>query len=91
MAGLPGAKTNMPSKKPTAVGVPNGEAPMQTTRLIQRIVQNLDLDKLCETLAGKLSEKLLSNANTDDLVVTLSLKCQDDFKDTLTQAILERL
>ena len=83
----------MPSKKPTsdASPKPNGEAPTLTNKLIHRIVQKLDLDQLGDTLTDKLSEKLLSNVNVDGLVDTLFLRCQEDFQDALTQAIIEKL
>ena len=76
---------SMPSKKPPTDATP------KAGRLIDRILDTLDLEQLTSTIADKLGQKLLASVNTDNLVDALFDKYQEDFKGTLTRAILEKL
>ena len=85
-------KGSMTSKKPsTATAQPNAANPTLTTRLIDRIMQKLDLDRLAASLADKLGERLLANVHTDTLVDTLLDRYPEEFQHTLTEAILDKL
>ena len=82
----------MPSKTSSIdTTQPNDANPTLTTRLIDRIMQKLDLDQLAASLADKLGERLLASVNTDTLVDTLLDIYHEEFQHTLTEAILNRL
>ena len=82
----------MPNKKPSdATPKPDGGNPTLTTRLIDRIMQKMDLDQLAADLADRLGERLLATVSTDTLVNAIFEKYNEEFQQTFTQAILDRL
>ena len=75
----------MPSKKPT----PDAPYP---NKLIDRVLAQIDLDALTDSLTEQISQKLLAAVNVDDNLVTAVLdKHSQQLQEGLTQAILNRL
>ena len=74
----------MPSKKPSD---PNPKP----IKLIDRVLDRMDLDKLTASLADKLGEKLLESLNVDALVTTLFENHGAELQQGLVAAIAERL
>ena len=77
----------MPSKKPTS----DAAQPSVASRLIDRIMDNLDIDGIASSLADQLGQKLLATVSTDSLVNVLFDKYHEEFHQTFTQALLDKL
>ena len=60
-------------------------------KLIDRVLDRMDLDKLTASLADKLGEKLLESLNVDGLVMTLFENHGAELQQGLVAAIAERL
>ena len=74
----------MPSKKPS-------DPSPKPIKLIDRVLDRMDLDKLTASLADKLGEKLLESLNVDGLVTTLFENHGAELQQGLVAAIVERL
>ena len=74
----------MPSKKPSDVT----PKPM---KLIDRVLDRIDLDELSSSLADKLCKKLVESLNVDRLVSTLFDKHGEELQQGLMEAIVNRL
>ena len=56
-----------------------------------KIMQNLDIDKLADSVAGQLSERMMANIATSELVDRIFQKCHDELRTSITEAIIQRL
>ena len=74
----------MPSKKPT----PDAPYP---NKLIDRVLAQIDLDALTDSLTEQISQKLLVAVNIDNLVTAVLDKHSQQLQEGLAQAILNRL
>ena len=74
----------MPSKKPT----PDAPYP---NKLIDRVLAQIDLDALTDSLTEQISQKLLAAVNVDNLVTAVLDTHSQQLQEGLTQAILNRL
>ena len=74
----------MPSKKPTP------DAPFPN-KLIDRVLAQIDLDALTDSLTEQISQQLLVAVNVDNLVTAVLDKHSQQLQEGLTQAILNRL
>ena len=83
----------MPSRKPTSAAAPkpDGEKPTLANRLIDRVLDRMDLDELTSTLADKLCEKLMVSLNVDRLATTLFDMHGEELEQGLIDAIVHRL
>ena len=74
----------MPSKKHTP------EAPFPN-KLIDRVLAQIDLDALTDSLTEQISQQLLVAINTDNLFTAVLDKRSQQLQEGLAQAILNRL
>ena len=74
----------MPAKKP-------GDANPEPTKLIDRVLERIDLDELASSLADKLCERLVESVNVDLLVTTLFDSHGEVLPQGLIEAIVQRL
>ena len=68
----------------------NNSKPM-ANRLVDRVMDKIDMDALTESLADKIGEKMLTCINVDSLVNALHEQHTEEFQQALTEAILSRL
>ena len=76
--------TTMPSKKPTP------DAPFPK-KLIDRVLTQIDLDALTDSLTEQISHTLLAAVNIDNLVTTVLDKHSQQLQEGLAQTILNML
>ena len=83
----------MHSRKHTsdAAPKPDGEKPTLANRLIDRVLDRMDLDELTSSLADKLCEQLVESLNVNRLVTTLFDMHGEELKQGLVDAIVHRL
>ena len=84
-------KGSMAIKK---VGEPSKTAdvePNLRSKLIDRVLERIDLEELSTAIADRLGEKMLASVNVGLLVTTLFDKHGEELQRGLTNAILERL
>ena len=74
----------MPKKTPSADEPKLG-------KLANKIMQNLDIDKLADSVADQISERIMANFATSDLVDRLFQKYQAELQASITEAIVQRL
>ena len=73
----------MPSRKSTSDAAPG--------KLATKILEHIDLDKLSESVAQQVGERILADFAISDLVDTLVQKYQHELQAQITQAIVDRL
>ena len=76
--------TTMPSKKLTP------DAPFPNT-FIDRVLAQIDLDALTDSLTEQISQKLLGAVNIGNLVTAVLDKRSQQLQEGMAQAILDRL
>ena len=74
----------MPSKKPT-------DATPKPMKLIDRVLERIDLDELASSLADQLCGKFVESLNIDRLVTTLFDSHGEELRQGLMEAIVQRL
>ena len=74
----------MPSKKPT----PDAPYP---NKLIDRVLAQIDLDALTDSLTEQISQKLLAAVSIDNLVTTVLDTHSQQLQEGLAQTILNKL
>ena len=60
-------------------------------RLTRKLVENLDIHKLSDSVAEQISERIASNFKTSDLVDRLLEKYHEEIQAAITEAIIHRL
>ena len=70
---------------------PSADESKLVGKLTSKIMHNLDIEKLAESVADQISERILATFATSDLVDILLQKYQEEVQASITEAILERL
>ena len=83
------------------MGKPNKSLTKETTsekvfsnasgKLVNKVIEQIDLDSLSNTLAEQLANKLADSTNVDSLVATVFENYKETLQKSLTDAILQRL
>ena len=61
------------------------------TKIVERVMNKLDVEQLSETIAIKLSDEVLARLQVDTLVATLLEKYGNELENAITTAIMERI
>ena len=61
------------------------------TKIVERVMNKLDVEQLSETIAIKLSDEVLARLQVDTLVATLLEKYGSELENAITTAIMERI
>ena len=69
----------------------SADEPNLLGRLTGKLVENLDIHKLSDSVADQISERIASNFKTSDLVDRLLEKYYDEIQAAMTEAIIQRL
>ena len=69
----------------------SADDPKLLGRLTRKLVENLDILKLSDSVADQLSERIASNFKTSDLVDRLLEKYHEEIQAAITEAIIQRL
>ena len=70
---------------------PSADESKLVGKLTSKIMHNLDIEKLAESVADQISERILATCATSDVVDILLQKYQEEVQASITEAILERL
>ena len=70
---------------------PSADEPKLLGKLTSKIMHNLDIDKLAESMADQICERIVANFATSDLMDRLFQKYHEELQASITEAILERL
>ena len=68
-----------------------GEPKLMCKLANTKIMQNLDIDKLADSVAEQIGERIMANFATSELVDKLFQKYQEEFQANITEAIIQRL
>ena len=60
-------------------------------KLTNKIVQNLNMDRLSDVVAEQISEKIMSNFRASYIVDKLLYKYREQLHDSITEAIVQQL
>ena len=60
-------------------------------KLVNKVIERIDIDSLSNTLADQLADKLADSINVDSLVATVFEHYREALQKSLTDAILQRL
>ena len=60
-------------------------------KLANKIMLNLDIDKLADSVAEQIGERIMANFATSDLVDKLFQKYHDELQASIMDAIIQRL
>ena len=60
-------------------------------KLANKIMHNLDIDKLADSVAEQIGERIIANFATSELVDKLFQKYQEELQANITEAIIQRL
>ena len=69
----------------------SADEPKLLGRLTDKLVENIDINKLSDSVADQISERIASNCKTSDLVDRLLEKHYDEIQAAMTEAIIQRL
>ncbi len=69
----------------------SADDPKLLGRLTRKLVENLDILKLSDSVADQLGERIASNFKTSDLVDRLLEKYHEEIEAAITEAIVHRL
>ena len=101
-ASVIGGQTEVgPRVEKAGMGKPNESYTKSTTsekafsnasgKLVNKVIEQIDLDSLSNTLAEQLANKLADSINVDSLVATVFENYREALQKSLTDAILQRL
>ena len=82
-----GKPTESFTKSTTSETAPNNT----NGKLVNKVIERIDLESLSNTLADQLASKLADSINVDSLVATLFEKYGEALQKSLTDTILQRL
>ena len=69
----------------------SADEPKLLARLTGKVLENLDMHALSDSVADQISEKVASKIQTCDLVDRLLQKYQEEIEAAITEAIVQRL
>ena len=67
------------------------DQPKLMGKLANKIMLNLDIDKLADSVAEQIGERIMANFATSDLVDKLFQKYHDELQASIMDAIIQRL
>ena len=67
------------------------DEPKLMGKLANQIMLNLDIDKLADSVAEQIGERIMANFATSDLVDKLFQKYHDELQASIMDAIIQRL
>ena len=67
------------------------DQPKLMGKLANKIMLNLDIDKLADSVAEQIGERIMPNFATSDLVDKLFQKYHDELQASIMDAIIQRL